>query len=306
MTDLWSYRHMVIENVISPEEADRHLRTVWDFIQSVEPAIKRHKPSTYMSRKPDLWPAAQADMFQVDEAGWLLGELRETIATLIFEPLYGTPRLHVSKDAFTFVRPTADRQRRPLDHFDQSGASSGLQCIQGSIALTDQDPAGDACFQCWPGSHRHHAELTRGHVDRDFVPLNDPMKLTLAGHGIQSLRVPVRRGTVILWRSDLAHCGAPPLGQRDSFRCVAYVCCLPAALTPPHVHEQKAEAYATLRTGSHWPDREVWFEGRGRRDVRPYFKPRGGRIEVHMTPRLRQLYGLDPYDSDDESVPAAV
>ena len=33
-----------------------------------------------------------------------------------------------------------------------------------------------------------------------------------------------RAGDVILWRSDLVHCGAPPVGQRPGFRAVSYTC----------------------------------------------------------------------------------
>ena len=41
----------------------------------------------------------------------------------------------------------------PNDHYDQ-GPSAGLQCIQESVALTDQEHE-DVCFLCWPRSHKH-------------------------------------------------------------------------------------------------------------------------------------------------------
>jgi len=65
---------------------------------------------------------------------------------------------------------------------------------------------------------------------------------------------------VILWRSDLVHKGAPPIGARDKFRAVVYVCMLPAALTPDEVYPDKLRAYEQLETGSHWPNREEWFK----------------------------------------------
>ncbi len=41
------------------------------------------------------------------------------------------------------------------EHFDQSAAARGLQNVQSSTALVSQGD-GDACFLCWPGSHRMH------------------------------------------------------------------------------------------------------------------------------------------------------
>uniref|UniRef100_A0A7S3FDW6 Phytanoyl-CoA dioxygenase n=1 Tax=Haptolina ericina TaxID=156174 RepID=A0A7S3FDW6_9EUKA len=252
-----------------------------------------------MPKKPDMWPCAQADMFQVREAGWLLGSLKEIVATSVFEPLFGRRELHVSKDGFTLQRPTTGgRQQAPHDHYDQGGHKFGLQCIQASIALTDQE-ADDGCFQVWPRSHLYHQEMLQAGPDRgDFVALNAAQREYLNSKGVQAKRVPVKRGTVILWRSDVVHCGAPPLGKRDNFRAVAYICCLPAALTPPAMYEQKAEAFRQLHTGSHWPCQEVWFK-RGRPNLKPYFRAAGGKHDVHMTARLRQLYGLDRYDDED-------
>lgn len=71
-------------------------------------------------------------------------------------------------------------------------------------------------------------------------------------------RVPVNAGDVVLWRSDLAHCGAAPIGAREGFRAVVYVCCLPAALTPAEFIEKKQRAYPALATSNHWPSQENW------------------------------------------------
>ena len=50
----------------------------------------------------------------------------------------------------------------------------GLQAIQSSTALLDQQE-GDACFLCWPGSHKLHPELIRGtwRARSPWVPLTD-------------------------------------------------------------------------------------------------------------------------------------
>jgi hypothetical protein len=237
-------------------------------------------------------------MMQLHQAGWVFSELREKMAERVFEPLYGTQALHSSKDGFTLQRPTEHQlNRTPNDHFDQGFALRGLNCIQGSVALTDQEED-DGCFLCWPGSHRHHAEIIEARGPKrgrkNFVILSDSEKDILRRNGIEVRRVPVKRGDVILWRSDVAHCGGPPIGARDNFRAVVYICMLPAVLTPSDLYPRKVQAYEQLETSSHWPNDEEWFEPDRRRHsalaVRSAFKR-----PPQLTARQRQLYGLEPY-----------
>jgi hypothetical protein len=236
-------------------------------------------------------------MMQLHQAGWVFSDLRQAFGERVFEKLYGTQELHCSKDGFTLQRPT-DRElnKSPNDHFDQSCRKYGLQCIQGSVALTDQEHD-DGCFLCWPGSHKHHQHITgdrRKGGRQDFIILDEAEKAYLESRGIQPVRVPVKKGTVILWRSDLVHKGAPPIGRRGNFRGVVYVCMMPAVLTPENVYAQKQQAYAQLLTSSHWPCFEEWFSpgrnDRERSDLKPYFSQ-----PPSLTPRQRLLYGLDRY-----------
>jgi len=233
-------------------------------------------------------------MMQLYQAGWVFSDLRVSMAERVFEKLYGTQELHCSKDGFTLQRPTnQELGASPNDHFDQRGEMQGLHCIQGSVALTDQEHD-DGCFLCWPGSHRHHSEiLSRRHSKRkDFIILNEGEKYILKANGIQPLRVPVSKGDVILWRSDLAHKGALPIGCRENFRGVVYICMLPAVLTPEDVYAAKRRAYEQLETGSHWPTREEWFTARKEPqfNLRTYHKH-----PPPMSNRQILLYGLERY-----------
>lgn len=293
--------YIVLPGILSPGEADVELARAWDFIETVSPGVNRKDRSTWWPAgqgEPDVWPCAQRDMFQLHQAGWLFSELREKFAARVFEPLYGTGALHVSKDGFTFQRPvdSAPLKRTPNDHFDQGTRWMGLQCIQGSVALTDQS-AQDGCFQVWPGSHRLREQLLQGRPTGkgrlDFLILSEQERKYLVHQGIEPRRVPVNRGDVVLWRSDVAHCGGPPLNGCETHRLVAYICCLPAALTPDPVYVQKRLAYEQLRTGGHYPTREEWFEVKPPhqlRDWQPFF-----REPPKLTERQRQLYGLDCY-----------
>jgi len=289
--------YIVLPGVLSASEADTEYGRMWQYVERVSKGVQRTQPNTWRRGGGfDPWPCSQRDMMQLYQAGWVFSELREMLAERVFEHLYGTRELHTSKDGFTLQRPTErELGRSPNDHFDQGAGMQGLQCIQGSVALTDQE-IDDGCFLCWPGSHRHHAELVgaRGSKGRrsDFVILDDREKDFLMQHGIQPQRIPVQKGDVILWRSDVAHKGAPPVGARENFRGVVYICMLPAALTPEEVYVEKQQAFQSLETGSHWPCREEWFTPRSppRFALRPYFNK-----SPVLTPRQRLLYGLDRY-----------
>mmetsp|Transcript_58430 Transcript_58430/g.165923 ORF Transcript_58430/g.165923 Transcript_58430/m.165923 type:complete len:472 (-) Transcript_58430:410-1825(-) len=293
--------YVVLPGILSREEADVELDRMWGFVETVSPTVSRSRPETWRrsgGQGPDPWPHAQRDMFQLHQAGWAFGDLREKAADRVFQGLYGTRELHVSKDGFTFFRPTkAQVKTSPNDHFDQGLSAVGLHCVQGSVALTDQEE-NDGCFLCWPGSHYHResilASLGRSKSHRDFIMLTEAEKHLLRSYGLSPRRVPVRKGDVILWRSDLCHCGAPPIGARPGFRAVVYICCLPAALTPESVYAEKLRAYQLLETGSHWPSREEWFETRDKHEalaIRPYF-----RSPPVLPTRLQELYGLVRYE----------
>jgi hypothetical protein len=122
----------------------------------------------------------------------------------------------------------------------------------------------------------------------------------LKAHNLSQVRVPVKRGDVILWRSDLVHCGAPPIGARSNFRAVVYVCCLPASLTPEHVYKDKLQAYEEVQTGCHWPNREEWFQlkrsSNKNAGIVPYYD---GQQRPQLTKRLEQLYGLVRYEEEE-------
>lgn len=289
--------YIVLRGIFSHKEVDNEYRRMWHWVQSVSPSIRRSEPLTWRRGKGDAWPCKQRDMMQLHQAGWVFNDLREAMAERVFEKIYGTKELHCSKDGFTLQRPTEKEVGQPPnDHYDQGFSLRGLQCIQGSVALTDQEHD-DGCFVCWPGSHRLHDEIMdwrgpkRGR--EDFIIIDGREREWLQSQGYEPKRVPVNRGDVILWRSDLIHKGAPPIGRRDNFRAVVYICMLPAALTPEGAYKEKELAYEQLQTGSHWPNREEWFQSKSQvAGLRPYFKK-----PPQLSLRQQQLYGLVRYAS---------
>jgi hypothetical protein len=285
---------VILRDVLAHQEANTFLALMWDFVETVNPAVQRdNSASWYSDGKVDPWPHAQRDMFQLHQAGWLFGTLRELLAKRVFEPLYGTNELHSSKDGFTFQRPTRTAmKRRANDHFDQSGQKHGLHCIQASVSLLDQE-VDDGCFVCWPGSHKRHSALASA-ATRDWYMLSDDEKAKLEKEGCKQKRLPVNRGDVVLWRSDLVHCGGSPIGVRSGFRAVAYICMMPASMTPEAVYAKKRQAYEKLATGSHWPTKEDWF--RPMRFSNRSFTPQlFFKSPPKLSSRLEELYGLREY-----------
>ena len=341
--------YIVLPSVLTRDECKAELDRLWDYVEKVSPSVSRDQPASWYppigesveeGRRTDPWPhtgwKSFADMFQTNGAGWLFSELREKLAARVFEKVYGTRQLHSSKEGFTFHRPTSDG-RHPSDgrqsfvcgkpsstsgeHFDQGHAEVGLQFIQSSTCLIDQAES-DASFLCWPGSHKWHQRLTKGtwRGRSHWVPLTDDELGTLTAEGLAPRRVPVRAGDVILWRSDLIHSAAPPLGPSPNFRAVSYTCMLPAALTPPHVAAKKAEAYRGSHTSDHDPSRESWHTSKGNESAKngavsngkPKSKDKGNGVSptvngatVELRPfferppvlthRQGELYGLVPY-----------
>ena len=323
--------YLVLRGVLSPAECAAAVDRLWAYVEACAPGVQRGAPDSWYPPPgappgaPDPWPhtgwKSFADMFQTNGAGWVFVALREKLAERVFAPIFDTRRLHTSKEGFTFLRPTKDAPRHPLnapgraparvcgrpvdpathsgEHFDQRADAPGLRSIQSVTALLDQGPE-DACFLCWPGSHAHHARLTAGtwRGRSDWVPLTDAELASLRAAGLAPRRVPARAGDVILWRSDLAHAGAPPTAPSAAFRAVAYAGMAPAALTPARARARKAAAWRELRTGDHVPSREAWHAPKaGAPPPRGSFFPGG---PPALTRRQARLHGTAPYDDDDD------
>ena len=164
--------------------------------------------------------------------------------------------------------------------FGQALPLAGLQGVLGAVSLLDQPAAGEGSseggcvdpggFLCWPRSHRAYQGIMAARAAASASAATVPSPLTAAeadglrrgaygggGGGCQGpVRVPLRQGDVILWRSDLAHCAAAPPrsspggsgGGSGLFQAVVHVSMAPAALTPEACNDDKLRAYQKLET----------------------------------------------------------
>lgn len=342
--------YVVLPNILSEDECKVEVNRLWNFIEATSPSVLRSDSDTWYPSAnqngtdgdsdtgDDPWPhsgwLSLPDMCQSFQSGWLFSQLREKLAERVFEPLYGTRELHSSKEGFTFHRPTASPPgstktiRHPLiglkpnvcnkpsntngEHFDQRAAHTGLHCIQSSTALLDQKPDQDGCFLCWPGSHREHPRITQNiwRGRSDWVPLTDEELEGLKERGYAPKRIPVNKGDVILWRSDLCHCGVSPAPISTGFRAVSYTCMLPACLTADDMYENKRNEYLNGLSGDHRPNAKMGHlsepkKSKGHRTqkggevVNPTKSWRGQYFHnglPNLTRRQKELYGLVRYD----------
>ena len=324
----------VLPSILTEAECDDAIASIWDFIEDTSSGtIHRSDPTTWYptdSDADDPWPHTGyktfSDMFQSNGAGWVLGSVREALADRVFEPLYQTRELHSSKEGFTFHRPTAPREHTPPDcwlrrvleqrahmvcgqeqaesrgeHYDQSHSCRGVHTIQSLVALEDQHENLDGYFLCYPRSHGPvHQELTKTIYRGQFawIPLTDDEIQRLRDElQIECRRIYLRKGDVIVWRSDLVHAAVPPTGLTDRFRAVAYTSMQPAVLTPTSVYSEKMSAYKQRQTGDHRPHMESWHL---HRQDNPCHRPSFRTSPPLVTRRLAELYGLLPYNKDFE------
>lgn len=117
---------------------------------------------------------------------------------------------------------------------------------------------------------------------------------------MKCVRVPLKEGDFVLWRSDLAHTSAPPCRtmDKDVVRLQLFVCMLPVPECEETKKAQMAireKAYRDSRTTKHSPDIVRLFN----KQARVYGEgPEYGILSPFMDlPReARQLYGLEEYD----------
>jgi hypothetical protein len=291
----------------------------------------------------DPWPhtgyRSFPDMFQSLGAGYVLTDVKEWVSDRVFAPhVFGTRELHCSHEGFTFARPTvaptapvgnetaahSPRTTRPPlmvcgqaqlkstgEHYDQAHSMVGLQGIQSLTALEDQLEDVDGCFLCYPRSFGPvHKQLTRNTYRgrQTWFPLTDSELDRLVNEfGCRPARVYLRRGEVLLWRSDLVHAPQLPSGATTRFRAVSYCSAQPACLTPSAVLNEKLLAYKQRQTGDHRVSVESWHSHRRSLNRPPSLVHRSyyRTSPPLVTVRQAQLFGLIPYYSSGELAEAS-
>jgi len=173
--------------------------------------------------------------------------------------------------------------------------------IDRILAQSDDAESGNSCC---PSPRRGHRYLTAKEI-----------RCLENEYGLQPAKIYLRKGSVVLWRSDLVH--APLAAQHrrreegdgapSAFLAVGYCTMQPADWTASDVWKRKLDAYKRRRTGDHCPDREERCEDtrllaktttENDTSANPMHRPYYRTSPPLLTIRQAELYGLLRYTDD--------
>lgn len=169
----------------------------------------------------------------------------------VFKDIWRTEELIVSFDGCCYIPKNLSKKDKNWTHSDQAPTSQGLQCIQGFVALTENE---ERTFVVYEGTHKIHHQFFKDRdiqnsknwnriSDKDIEELKDKKRI---------LRVPA--GSLVLWDSRSFHqnqYGKP----HSEERVVQYVCFLPKNYekNTAKTQEKRLKYFQEKRTTSHWP-----------------------------------------------------
>jgi hypothetical protein len=304
---LEKYGVCVVDGVFNPGQVNIALDKTWATLTQMSPKLDRNRPETWTTaNRPD----DQGGMIQ-SMAGWSDAQMYVRKRSVkVFRLLHNTNQLDCSADGFTFSGVLKNRRTEPNKkvHFD-AGEGNESYCVQGVVNLIEQN-AGDACFGCYPGSHKYHSSIIKGHGPKNWYALSSEDKELLEGRGLKYTRFPLKAGSMLLFRSQTAHAQAHPINiEVQKPRIVHYVCALPLCSDPIKAKKtvlMKRKAYEENRATTHYPNYSLsnmrlfparlgnGKVGRYRRDVSSFHK--ADKVgEAEMGPKLRELMGLEYY-----------
>lgn len=154
-----------------------------------------------------------------------------------FQSIWGVQDLVVSFDGAGYLPLGFKRKECSWVHVDQGGADV-FKCVQGFVALTDNDLA---TLGVVPYSHLDFGKHVLGKKG-NYIPLKHI--------GIdQVIRVPCKKGDLVLWDSRLAHMNFYGEGEE---RLVQYVSYLPRSKATEKDLLKRRLNWCNKRTTSHW------------------------------------------------------
>lgn len=290
-----------VKNVLNQQEIETALDKTWDLMKEMSPEIDRNKPKTWCN---DNLPADQRGMIQ-SMAGWTEAQfyVRNRVKKM-YELIYKTKDLDCSADGLTFsgILKVRKKEADKRVHFDQGEDFQG-NCIQGVVNLMTQND-GDACFGCYPGSHKLHKVIIQGKGKKNWYLLTKKDSEYLEQNGLKFKRFTLEAGSMMLFFSRTAHSQAHPIKTKNpqKLRIVHYVCMLPKCKNVGRQEKTKSvkrKAYKENRATSHWPNCKfgemALFAAKlpGRfKDTSKFNKAKKMKLE-DMTDEEKSMMGLD-------------
>eukprot|EP00891_Asterochloris_glomerata_P009117 jgi/Astpho2/9117/Aster-x0373 len=243
----------VIEGVLTPEECEQYVDSVWGWLEGLGTGIDRQNPDTWGD---DRWPPSFRGIINTLEVAhqdcvWRVRSHPRILQ--VFEALWGTNELLSSFDSINILRPGEHEScQDSWLHVDQAPLRRGCTCIQGLVNMVDVGPE-NGTLLLKDGSHRHHQNffetesiLSQREKEKteDFYQFADAERPFWQRFPNRALSAP--KGSLFLWDSRTAHQNLLP-AHTDTWRHVVYCCYQPRKLATPEDLWLKQHAYKKRR-----------------------------------------------------------
>ncbi len=267
------YGVAVIPNIVSNEECDKLYSEMWDFFEYITQTwtkpIRRDDQSSWREFY-NLFPlhSMLIQHHGIGHAQFAWNARQNEAIIDVFTNIWKCNKedLLVSFDGSSFHLPPEITGRgwyrhNTWYHTDQSYCRNDFECVQSFLSVNDIN-IGDGTLAFMEGSHKYHKEFAEHFkiIDKsDWYKFNEEEELFYASRGCEYKRITCPRGSLVLWDSRLAHCGAEPMKERSkpNIRAVIYLCYMPRSFNSDI--KKKREAFEKLRTTNHWPCKPKLF-----------------------------------------------
>lgn len=274
-TTLDKFGVAIIPNVLTDEECDEMVSSMWDFFEHLtqdwEKPLNRNDETTWRefyklfpnhSMLIQHWGVGHA------QVSWDLRQ-KEKIVN-IFAHFWNCNKedLLVSFDGLSFNFPPEITKKgyfrgNTWYHADQSFTRTQFECVQSWVTGLDVEKD-DATLTVYEGSHKFQKEFAdkfKVTNRKDWYKLNNEEELFYIQKGCKRVNIMCPKGSLVFWDSRTIHCGTEARKGRKNkkFRSIVYLCYQPREKITPALLRKKVKAFNDLRTTSHWPAKPTLF-----------------------------------------------
>jgi len=219
---------IVIPSVISFEECDDIVDKGWTFLESLDTQLNRHNNATWIDENRPMHH--RGFIFGVNIAFQTFFVIARMAVMYVFVAIWGADKLWTSLDGCIISKKPKHAKFESFEDWKEKTWTKDEFVIMLPPAIHDNEYLGalfvttseinERCFVYFPGSHRLFTEMlalepklrkTRSGPERKLNPEHLDF---FRSKGIEPVRVPVRRGSMIIWDPTLVHCSSE--GFRDA------------------------------------------------------------------------------------------
>lgn len=266
---LEEYGVAIIPGILNDEECSAMQSGMWDtfedWTQHWDMQIARDNPESWRNIR-DLFPkhSMLIQQYGLGHAQFIWNVRQNLKCIEPFAKLWNCEPedLLVSFDGAAFHMPPEVTRigwhHKTWFHSDQSYLRNDFECIQSWVTGFDVNE-GDATLAFYEKSHSFHGEFASmfgvNKKENWYILESEDEIDFYKSKGCEEKYIKCPKGSMVFWDSRTLHCGVEARKGRASpnFRCVAYLCYMPRALSNDKELKKKIKAFEELRMTSHWP-----------------------------------------------------